>query len=61
MTEHLGYATRVSTRPGARPHRDRLHRPAGHHRTQRWHSYETCGNRNNVAAYRARRKASSAS
>lgn len=26
-------------------------------RTQRWHSYETCGNRNNVAAYRARRKA----
>ncbi|MFD7438769.1 CGNR zinc finger domain-containing protein [Streptomyces sp. NPDC059861] len=26
-------------------------------RTQRWHSYEICGNRNNVAAYRARRKA----
>jgi hypothetical protein len=23
-------------------------------RTQRWHSYETCGNRHNVAAYRAR-------
>ncbi|GGT04699.1 CGNR zinc finger domain-containing protein [Streptomyces chromofuscus] len=26
-------------------------------RTQRWHAYEPCGNRNNVAAYRARRKA----
>ncbi|MDH6679436.1 putative RNA-binding Zn ribbon-like protein [Rhodococcus sp. LBL1] len=26
-------------------------------RTQRWHSYETCGNRRNVAAYRARKKA----
>lgn len=26
-------------------------------RTQRWHSYESCGNRNNVAAYRARKKA----
>ena len=25
-------------------------------RTQRWHSYEICGNRNNVAAYRARKK-----
>jgi predicted RNA-binding Zn ribbon-like protein len=25
-------------------------------RTQRWHSYETCGNRSNVAAYRARKK-----
>ncbi|MEO3773386.1 CGNR zinc finger domain-containing protein [Micromonospora sp. B9E7] len=23
-------------------------------RTQRWHSYERCGNRTNVAAYRAR-------
>jgi predicted RNA-binding Zn ribbon-like protein len=23
-------------------------------RTQRWHSYETCGNRHNVAAHRAR-------
>jgi predicted RNA-binding Zn ribbon-like protein len=23
-------------------------------RTQRWHSYEVCGNRANVAAYRAR-------
>jgi predicted RNA-binding Zn ribbon-like protein len=28
-------------------------------RTQRWHSYEVCGNRNNVAAYRARHKARS--
>ncbi|WP_285777911.1 CGNR zinc finger domain-containing protein [Microtetraspora sp. NBRC 13810] len=26
-------------------------------RTQRWHSYEVCGNRSNVAAYRARRAA----
>ncbi|MFG3658701.1 CGNR zinc finger domain-containing protein [Streptomyces sp. NPDC047706] len=26
-------------------------------RTRRWHSYETCGNRRNVAAYRARQKA----
>lgn len=26
-------------------------------RTQRWHSYEMCGNRKNVAAYRARKKA----
>ncbi|MGW9032202.1 CGNR zinc finger domain-containing protein [Streptomyces sp. NPDC055722] len=25
-------------------------------RSQRWHSYETCGNRTNVAAYRARKK-----
>lgn len=25
-------------------------------RTQRWHSYEMCGNKNNVAAYRARKK-----
>lgn len=25
-------------------------------RTQRWHSYEICGNRTNVAAYRARNK-----
>ncbi|WP_143059852.1 CGNR zinc finger domain-containing protein [Streptomyces melanosporofaciens] len=25
-------------------------------RTQRWHSYEVCGNKSNVAAYRARRK-----
>jgi predicted RNA-binding Zn ribbon-like protein len=24
-------------------------------RTQRWHSYEVCGNRTNVAAYRARK------
>ncbi|WP_189934548.1 CGNR zinc finger domain-containing protein [Streptomyces sulfonofaciens] len=24
-------------------------------RTQRWHSYEVCGNRSNVAAYRARK------
>ena len=24
--------------------------------TQRWHSYEICGNRSNVAAYRARKK-----
>jgi predicted RNA-binding Zn ribbon-like protein len=24
-------------------------------RTQRWHSYEVCGNRHNVAAHRARR------
>ncbi|MFF4902704.1 CGNR zinc finger domain-containing protein [Streptomyces sp. NPDC001068] len=29
-------------------------------RTQRWHSYEVCGNRNNVAAYRARKNARSA-
>ncbi|MFI6288013.1 CGNR zinc finger domain-containing protein [Streptomyces sp. NPDC051018] len=28
-------------------------------RTQRWHSYEMCGNKANVAAYRARRKAES--
>ncbi|MFD9007044.1 CGNR zinc finger domain-containing protein [Streptomyces sp. NPDC059582] len=28
-------------------------------RTQRWHSYEDCGNRTNVAAYRARRPARS--
>jgi predicted RNA-binding Zn ribbon-like protein len=27
-------------------------------RTQRWHSYEVCGNRSNVAAYRARKGAS---
>ncbi|MFF7184319.1 CGNR zinc finger domain-containing protein [Streptomyces sp. NPDC008222] len=26
-------------------------------RTQRWHSYATCGNRTNVASYRARKKA----
>lgn len=26
-------------------------------RTQRWHSYESCGNRLNVAAYRARKQA----
>jgi predicted RNA-binding Zn ribbon-like protein len=26
-------------------------------RTQRWHSYEVCGNRSNVAAYRARKGA----
>ena len=26
-------------------------------RTQRWHSYEVCGNRHNAAAYRARRSA----
>ncbi|WP_167459233.1 MULTISPECIES: CGNR zinc finger domain-containing protein [Streptomyces] len=26
-------------------------------RTQRWHSYEVCGNKTNVAAYRARKKA----
>ncbi|MFD9006466.1 CGNR zinc finger domain-containing protein [Streptomyces sp. NPDC059582] len=26
-------------------------------RTQRWHSYEMCGNKTNVAAYRARKKA----
>jgi predicted RNA-binding Zn ribbon-like protein len=26
-------------------------------RTQRWHSYETCGNRANVAAFRARKDA----
>lgn len=26
-------------------------------RTQRWHSYELCGNRSNVAAYRARKSA----
>lgn len=26
-------------------------------RTQRWHSYATCGNRSNVASYRARKKA----
>ncbi|MFI9612000.1 CGNR zinc finger domain-containing protein [Streptomyces sp. NPDC052023] len=26
-------------------------------RTQRWHSYEMCGNKKNVAAYRARQKA----
>ncbi|MEV4754512.1 CGNR zinc finger domain-containing protein [Micromonospora sp. NPDC049559] len=25
-------------------------------RTQRWDSYETCGNRVNVAAFRARKK-----
>ncbi|MFJ9543836.1 CGNR zinc finger domain-containing protein [Streptomyces sp. NPDC101225] len=29
-------------------------------RTQRWHSYEVCGNRSNVAAYRARRAKSPA-
>ncbi|MFJ4466830.1 CGNR zinc finger domain-containing protein [Streptomyces sp. NPDC089424] len=29
-------------------------------RTQRWHSYEVCGNRKNVAAYRARKKADGA-
>jgi predicted RNA-binding Zn ribbon-like protein len=29
-------------------------------RTRRWHSYEICGNRNNVAAYRARTAKSSA-
>jgi predicted RNA-binding Zn ribbon-like protein len=28
-------------------------------RTQRWHSYEICGNRTNVAAYRARKNSSS--
>lgn len=28
-------------------------------RTQRWHSYETCGNKSNVAAYRARKNAKS--
>jgi predicted RNA-binding Zn ribbon-like protein len=28
-------------------------------RTQRWHSYEMCGNKTNVAAYRARKKAES--
>ncbi|MEU9336613.1 CGNR zinc finger domain-containing protein [Streptomyces sp. NPDC048290] len=28
-------------------------------RTQRWHSYEVCGNKANVAAYRARKKAES--
>ncbi len=27
-------------------------------RTQRWHSYEVCGNRHNVAAHRARRSGS---
>ncbi|MFF4955535.1 CGNR zinc finger domain-containing protein [Streptomyces sp. NPDC001222] len=26
-------------------------------RTQRWHSYATCGNRTNVASYGARKKA----
>ncbi len=26
-------------------------------RTQRWHAYDTCGNKSNVAAYRARKKA----
>jgi predicted RNA-binding Zn ribbon-like protein len=29
-------------------------------RTRRWHSYEVCGNRTNVAAYRARKPTSSA-
>jgi predicted RNA-binding Zn ribbon-like protein len=28
-------------------------------RTQRWHAYEVCGNRSNVAAYRARRSSNS--
>ncbi|MEV7239519.1 CGNR zinc finger domain-containing protein [Streptomyces sp. NPDC051020] len=28
-------------------------------RTQRWHSYEMCGNKANVAAYRARKKVES--
>ncbi|MDT5029510.1 MAG: hypothetical protein QOE61_5936, partial [Micromonosporaceae bacterium] len=28
---------------------------ASRSRTQRWHSYETCGNRANAAAHRARR------
>jgi predicted RNA-binding Zn ribbon-like protein len=30
-------------------------------RTQRWQSYEICGNKSNVAAYRARRSAAAAS
>ncbi|MGA4727002.1 CGNR zinc finger domain-containing protein [Micromonospora taraxaci] len=30
-------------------------------RTQRWHSYEVCGNRTNVAAYRARARSGRAS
>ncbi|MGW7427605.1 CGNR zinc finger domain-containing protein [Streptomyces sp. NPDC054813] len=30
-------------------------------RTQRWHSYEACGNRNNAATYGARKKARSTS
>jgi predicted RNA-binding Zn ribbon-like protein len=37
-------------------HCSRVFYDATRSRTQRWHSYELCGNRANVAAYRARAK-----